>query len=254
MRTTTKLTFALTAAFLFTAFAHDADARRNWRRFGKARQSQQRTTQQAQQPATFKQFAEQNQMPCAMHNGKLFIKVDGSKLQQNLESYCKIGNGKVLEFQGKGHLHTRYNTNKDADFITRLSNGTFRPPYSAGASVVVKLTDNEHRELNAYVDAAHNDARSTIGSFNYNGGLPKRYYPSSSKANCTSWISSAKLDGRQSLARSCGVWDAASPTGWIKSLVSRGNSRVEAVLLHQFNGDVNNLREINSFINTTMVH
>jgi hypothetical protein len=118
-------------------------------------------------------------------------------------------------------------------------------------SVVVRLNETEHRELNSYIESAsssYQNARREIGSFNYNGGRPARYYPGSTKANCTTWISSAKLDGRQSLARACGVWEAASPTGWIRSLAQRGNSRVEAVMLHGFNGDVTNGRAVEQFV------
>jgi hypothetical protein len=254
---TFKRTLALTfaAAFLLTA-VQDADARRRTRRLAKAfsflKRGVKRQQQQPNANQTFAGFAQKHGMKSAVHNGKLFIKVDKTKLSRNFDEYARIGNGKVLEFNGTGHLHTRYNGKKDANFLSGLSIGTYRPPsYGKRVTVVVKLTDSEHRELDSYIgsaSASRNGAKQEIGSFNYNGGRPKRYYPSSTKANCTSWISSAKLDGRQSLGRTCGVWDAASPRGWIRSLAQRGNKRVEAVLLHGFEGDVSNARAVNQFV------
>jgi hypothetical protein len=202
--------------------------------------------------AELQRFAEQNRMACAVHNGKLFIKVDTPALQRGWDAYCRIGGGKVLEFNGRGHLFTRFNGGKCADFLESLDLSTFSAPTQPRVTTVVKLTDGEHRELNAYIDAAQVNSPGTVGTFSYGGGRPKRYYPGSTTANCTSWISSAKLDGRQSLATACGVWDAASPSSWIQSLARNGNQRVEAVLLHQFQGDVRNWQQVDRFISESM--
>ena len=251
MSTKRILTLAI-AALAIVSFSTDAEAQRR-----RARQTRTtNTTRQVTQPTNgFQQFAQQNRMNCAMHRGKLFIKVDSSKLRQNFSTYCGIGNGKVLEFSGKGHLYTRYNGNKAADFLFGLDRSTFSAPSGKRVSVVVKLNTREHQELDRYVAAAGRNPNREIGSFDYYGGMPKRYYPNSSgTANCTSWISSAKLDGRQSLGRTCGVWDAASPSSWIQSLARNGNDRVQAVLLHSFTGNVNNWREVDSFISSSMAH
>ncbi len=255
MRTSQRtIVVAFAAAALLIVSAPQAEARNRsssrigrMLRFFKGFKRQQQQTNQ-----TFAGFAQKHGMKSATHNGKLFIKVDNTKLSRNFSEFAQIGNGKVLEFTGTGHLHTRYNGQKDANFLSGLSIGTYRPPSSGKrVTVVVKLTDAEHRELDSYISAASSSrdaARREIGSFNYNGGRPKRYYPESSKANCTSWISSAKLDGRQSLGRTCGVWDAASPRGWIRSLAQNGNSRVQAVLLYGFEGDVTNASAVNQFV------
>jgi hypothetical protein len=202
--------------------------------------------------AELQRFAEQTRMSCAVHNGKLFIKVDTAALQRGWDAYCRIGGGKVLEFNGRGHLFTRFNGTKCADFLETLDLSTFSAPTQPRVTTLVKLTDAEHRELNAYVDAAQRDSAGTVGTFCYGGGRPRRYYPGSTTANCTSWISSAKLDGCQSLARTCGVWDAASPSAWIQSLARNGNERVEAVLLHKFTGDVGSWQQVDRFITESM--
>ncbi|MCK5801012.1 MAG: hypothetical protein KAI47_27680, partial [Deltaproteobacteria bacterium] len=228
--------------------------RRRVRRQVTQRQRSVQHQRPAQRPAelTFTAFAKKHDMQTATHSGKLYIKVNRQTLQQNFNEYAQIGGGKVLEFNGTGHLHTRYSGKKDANFLSGLGIGTFRPPsYGKRVTVVVKLTDAEHVELDRYIGAAsesYSAAKQVIGSFNYNGGRPKRYYANGGKANCTSWISSAKLDGQHSLGQTCGVWDAASPTGWIGSLVSRGNSRVQAVLLHGFEGNVNDARSVQQFV------
>ena len=198
------------------------------------------------------QFAVQNRMPTAVHNGKLYIKVDTAALQRSWNAYCQIGDGKVLEFNGRGHLFTRFNGGKCVDFLETLDLASFSAPTQPRVTTVVKLSDQEHRELNAYIDAAQRDSAGTVGTFSYGGGGPRRYYPGSTTANCTSWISSAKLDGRQTLARACGVWEAASPSAWIQSLARNGNQRVEAVLLHQFTGNVGNWQEVDRFMTESM--
>ena len=250
------LILTLVAAFTLSLAVQDAEAKRRWWQFGRAKQGQ-------QSAQTFQGFAQKHGMKSAMHGGKLYIKVDTKKLNKHMKEYAQIGNGKVLEFAGTGHLHTRFNGKKDANFLSGLSIGTFSPPSTytgKRVTVVVKLNDKEHRELDAYISAAsknYSGASKEIGKFNYNGGMPNRYYPNANPmANCTSWISAAKLDGRQSLGSTCGVGSAASPRSWIRSLAQRGNSRVEAVLLHNFDGDVSNARAVQQFVTdaTTKKH
>ncbi len=207
---------------------------------------------QAPVRTALERFASENRMPTAVHGGKLYIKVDTTALQRSWDAYCRIGDGKVLEFNGRGHLFTRYNGTKCVDFLETLDLATFSAPTQPRVTTIVKLSDQEHRELNAYIDAAQRDSAGTVGTFSYGGGRPRRYYPGSTTANCTSWISAAKLDGQQSLARSCGVWEAASPSAWIQSLARTGNQRVEAVLLHKFSGDVRNWQEVDRFMNESM--
>lgn len=197
-------------------------------------------------------FAGENRMQTAVHNGKLFIKVDTTALQRSWDAYCRIGDGKVLEFNGRGHLFTRFNGTKCVDFLETLDLASFSAPTQPRVTTIVKLSAEEHRELNAYIDAAQRDSAGTVGTFSYGGGGPRRYYPQSRTANCTSWISSAKLDGRQTLARACGVWEAASPSSWIQSLARSGNQRVEAVLLHQFAGDIRSWQEVDRFMTESM--
>lgn len=236
---------ALAAALLFVSLTPDALAQSHGR---------QRVVPPARSQASpFKAFAQAQGMPHAVHNGKLYIKADMAKLRANYDAFARIGEGSVLEFAGTGHLHTRFNGKKDANFLSGLSIGTFSPPsYGKRVSVVVKLTDPEKRELNDYVTAAsssYDGARREIGSFNYNGGRPARYYPSSAnKANCTTWISSAKLDGSRSLASALGVWEAASPRSWIRSLAQSGNERVQAVMLYNFEGDIADGRAVSQFV------
>lgn len=256
------LVVSLVATLALALIADSADARRGPQRRQRQRISQKLLRTQQQQPgakpafASFKQFAQQTQMPHAVHNGKLFIAVDKTKLQQNYDAYTKIGGGKVLEFSGTGHLHTRHNGKKDVHFLfgSLYPTGTFSAPTGKRVSAVVKLTDAEHREFNAYLDAASVNAKNVIGKWNYNGGRPKRYHGGSGAANCTSWISTAKLDGSRTLGQTCGVWGSVSPTSWINSLARSGNSRVEAVMLHGFTGDVNNRVQIDAFIRDNMKH
>jgi hypothetical protein len=199
-----------------------------------------------------RRFAEQNRMTCAVHGGKLYVKVDTATLQRSWDSYCRIGDGKVVEFNGRGHLFTRYNGTKCVDFLEHLDLSTYSPPTQPRVSAVVRLSDTEHRELNAYIDAAQVSSENVVGTFNYGGGRPRRYYPGSTTANCTSWIATAKLDGKQSLAATCGVWESSSPSSWIQSLARRGNERVEAVLLHQFTGDIRDWQQVDRFITESM--
>lgn len=268
MRTLSRtLLVALIAVFCFSSVADARPGRRHRHR------NRNRVTQPVAQPAAttatiaaakpvlpktvgaeLKLFAERNQMATAMHGNKLYIKVDTPKLQANYDAFCKIGDNKVLEFNGRTHLFTRFNGKRCADFLENLDLDTFSAPTQARVSVIVKLDDKMHTELNRYITAANANPRQEIGTFNYGGGRPKRYYPGSTTANCTSWISSAKLDGKQSLAQSCGVWDSASPSSWIQSLARKGNQRVEAVLLHKFSGDVNNWREVDAFMTSSMKH
>lgn len=209
--------------------------------------------------SSFKQFAREMQFPTALHRGRLFINVnDFSKLAMNAEAYTAIGGGKMLEFNGRGHLHTRYNGAKDAHYLfgSLYADGGYTPPRPKAVSVAVKLKDVEHRELNAYIEAARRNPQQEIGGWNYGGGRPKRYYPrENATANCTSWISAAKLGERgESLAKLAGVWESVSPSSWIGSLARNGNERVDAVLLHGFQGDMNNWREIDSFIGEALAH
>ena len=246
---------ALVALLALTFVAQVADARRGPRRRQRQKVARKQLRQQ-QLPAftSFKQFAKHTQMAHATHNGKLYIKVDTPKLWEHFDAYTKIGNGKVLEFTGKGHLHTRYNGKSDVHFLfgSLYSKGTFSTPNGKRVTAIVKLNDGEHRELNSYISAASVNAKNEIGKWNYNGGRPKRYHGGSGAGNCTSWISTAKLDGRKTLGETCGVYGSVSPSSWIQSLARNGNNRVEAVMLHGFKGDVNKLSEVNAFISDAM--
>ena len=253
---------ALVCALFVSDLAEARRGRRHRRRHRttqKAKPAQALTPQAQAKPAKpvavsaeFKAFAQRHGMTTALHKGKLFIKVDSSKLNKNWDAFCKIGGGKVLEFNGRTHLFTRYNGKRGADFLEQLDLDTYSAPTSPRVTTVVRLNTAEHKELDTYIRAASKNSQKEIGTFNYYGGRPKRYYPGSTTANCTSWIAAAKLDGKRSLGETCGVGTHAAPSTFIKSLARKGNDRVEAVLLHHFKGDVNNWREVDAFISSSM--
>lgn len=250
------LLVTLIAVFAATLVVSEAEAQN---RRGPGARVRARPRQAPRSFTSFKQFAREMQFPTAKHRGKLFINVnDMGKMASNVEAYTAIGGNKMLEFNGKGHLHTRYNGAKDAHFLfgTLYANGGYSVQRPKAVGVAVKLKDAEHREFNNYIDAARANPQQEIGGWNYGGGRPKRYYPrEGAKANCTSWISAAKLgEGGKSLARLTGVWESVSPSGWIGSLARNGNERVEAVMLHGFQGDMNNWRQIDAFIREALAH
>ena len=115
--------------------------------------------------------------------------------------------------------------------ITGLSRSSWYKSTSQQVSVICELSDREMGNLNKFLDRAVANPREVIGKFVYAGGRP----PSAS--NCTSYITTAKVGERgESLARLLGVYESGMPQGFLRSLISRGNSRVKAVVVHNPTG------------------
>lgn len=93
--------------------------------------------------------------------------------------------------------------------------------------MLCELTDREMGNLNGFLQRAVANPRQVIGEFRYGGGRP----PTAS--NCTSYVTTAKVGERgESLARLLGVYESGMPQAFLRSLISRGNSRVKAVVVH----------------------
>ena len=196
-----------------------------------------------------KQFVSQNRLKSFTKHGKPVI---GLKGVNDYGQYLKMGNKNVVEFfvrSGFHHLYTRVpgkNPNGAGDKqwvfsrITGLSRTEWRQSSSEQVSVLVELSDKEMGRLNSYLDKARENPSKVIGKFVYAGGRP----PTAS--NCTSYISCAPVgDNGESLARVLGVYESGMPQGFLRSLMSRGNDKVKAVVVHNPTGDFNERYDLN---------
>ena len=192
-------------------------------------------------------FIRQNQLHTFTKQGKKFV---GTQRNTNMEAYKNLGKN-VVEFfvrPGFHHLYARVpvkGANGQLDQhvysrITGLSKSNWYPSTSERISVLCQLTDKEMGNLNGFLKRATANPREVIGKFVYGGGRP----PTAS--NCTSYITTAKIGERgESLARVLGVYESGMPQGFLRSLISRGNSRVKAVIVQNPTGNFDQNYDMN---------
>lgn len=204
----------------------------------------------------FESFAKRAGMKHAFHDKRLYIAAPKATLREHWADFVEVGNGKVLEFTGRSHLHTRFDRKRDVDFYELLNISTFEPPKDPRVTVVAQLLKPEYKNFKTYFDAANGfDAPKVIGTWDYNGGIGPAYFRQDGRgsSNCTTWLNRAKLgENGETLSELLGVpHPSAAPSMWIKSLAQQGNERV-VVMLHQFEGDVANRADVDRFIQATM--
>ncbi len=240
-----RISFALAFVVLMgSAAAHAQNNNLNNRWGGlRDRQVRSRGTAQIAKHSSFdrqvKQFVSQNRLKSFKKHGKPVI---GVKNMRDTAQYLKLGGKNVVEFfvrSGFHHLYTRVpgkqgNDTKQWVFsrITGLSRTEWRKSSSEQVSVLVELNDKEMTNLNKYLDKARENPSKVLGKFVYAGGRP----PNAS--NCTSYITCAPIGERgESLARVLGVYESGMPQGFLRSLMSRGNDKVKAVVVHNPKGN-----------------
>ena len=184
--------------------------------------------------ARLNSFVQQNRCHTFTKSGKKFI---GVQRDANMDGYKNLGKNMVEFFVRSGfhHLYARVPA-KGSDGqlqqhvysrISGLSRSSWYKSSSEQVSVLCELSDREMGNLNKFLDRAVANPREVIGKFVYAGGRP----PSAS--NCTDYITTAKVGERgESLARILGVYESGMPQGFLRSLISRGNDRVKAVVVH----------------------
>ena len=252
MRIRVALTLAL--VIMLGGFTAEAQNRNNLNnRWGGLRARNSQGAGQIQRKSSFnsqvKQFVSQNRLKSFTKHGKPII---GLKGMSDYNQYLKLGKKNVVEFfvrSGFHHLYTRVPgkapdgaADKQWVFsrITGLSRTEWRQSSSEQVSVLVELSDKEMGRLNSYLDKARENPSKVIGKFVYAGGRP----PTAS--NCTSYISCAPVgDNGESLARVLGVYESGMPQGFLRSLMSRGNDKVKAVVVHNPTGDFNERYDLN---------
>ena len=212
--------------------------------------AQVRTSQQPRMDglqARIEGFIRQNQLHTFTKHGKKFV---GAKRGTNMDGYKNLGQNMVEFFVRPGfhHLYTRVPSkgttgqleNHVYSRISGLSKSSWYPSSSEQISVLCELTDKEMGNLNGFLTRATANPRQVIGEFRYGGGRP----PTAS--NCTDYITTAKIGERgESLARILGVYESGMPQSFLRSLISRGNSRVKAVVVHNPSGNFDQNYDMN---------
>ena len=252
MRTSTRRWMVLAAAMIVTAgtLAHATPRHRqsNYRRA--INTTQVRNNQQPRMDglqARIDGFIRQNQLKTFTKHGKKFV---GAKRGTNMDGYKNLGKNMVEFFVRPGfhHLYTRVPSknatgqleNHVYSRISGLSKSKWYPSSSEQISVLCELTNKEMSNLNGFLGRATANPSKVIGRFVYGGGRP----PTAS--NCTSYITTAKIGERgESLARILGVYESGMPQGFLRSLISRGNSRVKAVIVQNPTGNFDQNYDMN---------
>ena len=201
--------------------------------------TQARTNQQPRMDglqARLESFIRQNRCQTFTKHGKKFV---GVQRNANMDGYKNLGKNMVEFFVRPGfhHLYARVPKTNNGQLqqhvysrITGLSRSSWYKSTSEQVSVLCQLTDKEMGNLNKFLDRAVANPREVIGKFVYGGRPP-------TASNCTSYITTAKVGERgESLARILGVYESGMPQGFLRSLISRGNSRVKAVVIHNPSG------------------
>ncbi len=206
----------------------------------RARQNQNQRVGQIQRNSSFgqqvKQFVQNNRLKSFTKHGKPFVGVKGVS---DMKQYTKLGNKNVVEFfvrPGFHHLYTRVPGKAQTGSGTEqwvfsriggLSRSTYSPSSSEQIGVLVELNDKEMGNLNKYLDKARANPSKELGPFVYAGGRPPK------ASNCTSYITCAPIGERgETLARVLGVGESGMPQSFLRSLMSRGNDRVKAIMVH----------------------
>jgi hypothetical protein len=136
----------------------------------------------------------------------LMISLDGltaAKKSALQKDYLKYISDRTISFplgESPGHLYTRIGA-KTADFISQVSDSTYRLSSNERVETLVELSSKEFEKTQAYVKNAKKDVDNTIGGFQYDGvkgrteGKINSNKPLSSNQghNCTSWICSAPI-------------------------------------------------------------
>jgi|GEM_PF-3298042 hypothetical protein len=142
------------------------------------------------------------------------------------------------------HLYTRIG-DKTYSRDVELSESDWKRANSERVSVLVRLSDGEMAGLKAHLDKALIDPEATLGCYSgWGGGLI-------SGSNCTSYLVDSPVGrGGKSFAQTLGVWslwnplsqlrkqwESRIPNEFINAVIRSASSRVEAVVVHNPEGE-----------------